>query len=129
MKRLFLAIAACLIALPASGEVLTKPPVIKEMRQMCTRETKALGVPKARSYCACVSKAAIKWVDGAENDKELQIRLWSLKNDMLPEETPDEELFRRTAEAGIDREEMTAALFLNFYEIDAFYTSCAPELS
>ena len=127
MKRLFLAAAALLIALPASAEVLKTSPVIKEMKQACVAEMKAHKQPRSGPYCSCVSKAAKKWVGEAEDETETQIRLWSIKNDLLPQDTTDEQLFARTSEAGIENDEMTAALILNFYAIEDFYTGCAPK--
>lgn len=127
MKRLFLAAAALMIVLPASAEALKTSRVIKEMKQACVAEMKAHKQPRSGPYCSCVSKAAKKWVGEAEDEKETQIRLWSLKNDLLPEDTTDEQLFARTSEAGIEDNEMTGALILNFYAIEDFYTDCAPK--
>lgn len=124
MKHLILALAATLLILPASAETLKTGPVIKESRKVCVAGLKAEGFKAAGKLCECFAGKLKGWAD-AEEGHEQQLRLWSIKSDALPQDMSDEEFYRRVGEAGISRNEIDAAMMLNFYEIQDFIEACA----
>lgn len=124
MKHLILAAMASLLILPASAETLKTGPVIKEMKKVCVAELEAEAFKQAEAYCNCLTGKLKKWAN-AETGIEKQKRLWTIQIDLLPEETTDEEIYRRTEEAGISRADLETASIVNFYDIEEFLDTCA----
>lgn len=124
MKHLIFAAAAALLILPASAETLKTGPVIKEMKKVCVAGLKAEGFKQAGAYCNCFTGKLKSWAN-AETGVEQQMRLWTIKSDLLPEGTTDEEFFRRAGEAGISKADMETAMILNYYALEDIMASCA----
>lgn len=124
MKRLICALAAAMLVLPAAGETLKTGPVVKDARDMCVSGLKAERFKAAGALCGCYSNKLKRWAD-AEKGYEQQLKLWTIMADLMPDDTTDEEFYRRVAETGISRNEIDEAIILNFYDVQDFIESCA----
>lgn len=113
-----------MMILPASAETLKPGPVIKESRKMCVSGLKAEGFKAAGALCGCYAGKLKTWTNDVKG-KEQQLRLWTLKADLLPEDVSDEEFYRRTEQAGLGRADIDAAMILNYYDVQEFIESCA----